>query len=112
MPKPSIPSPKNQHMAAVHYLGHPDSPPPQTGCGHPAGAAASSPPVSPMSATALPAPHAPNMPSAASLAHGTGSDLMVTWTAPAIDSAHGAAAGFNLRSSPSGAASWATVSGV
>src|SRR5208282_2051414 len=48
----------------------------------------------------------------ASLAQGTGSDLMVTWTAPAVDSTHGAATGFNLRSSPSGAATWTTVSGV
>jgi hypothetical protein len=54
----------------------------------------------------------PNTPNAASLAHGTGSDLMVTWAAPAIDSSHGAATGFNLRSSPSGAGTWTTVSGV
>ncbi|MEA2730952.1 MAG: hypothetical protein QOF70_5427 [Acetobacteraceae bacterium] len=55
---------------------------------------------------------APNTPSAALLARGTGSDLMVTWTAPAIDSTHGAATGFNMRSSPAGAATWTTVSGV
>ncbi len=54
----------------------------------------------------------PNTPGAAALAHGTGSDLAVTWTAPAIDGTHNAATGFNLRSSPSGAATWATVTGV
>ncbi len=57
-------------------------------------------------------PYAPNAPGAASLAQGSGSDLTVTWTAPAIDSTHGAATGFNLRSSASGAGTWTTVSGV
>jgi hypothetical protein len=55
---------------------------------------------------------APNIPSAASLAQGTGSNLTVTWTAPAVDSTHNAATGFNLRSSPSGAGTWTTVIGV
>jgi len=55
---------------------------------------------------------APNTPGPASLAQGTGSNLTVTWTAPAIDSTHNAATGFNLRSSPSGAGTWTTVSGV
>jgi hypothetical protein len=59
-----------------------------------------------------PTPQVPNTPSAASLAQGTGSNLTVTWTAPAIDSTHNAAIGFNLRSSPSGAGTWTTVSGV
>jgi hypothetical protein len=54
----------------------------------------------------------PNAPGAVSLAQGTGSNLTVTWTAPAIDSTHNAATGFNLRSSPSGAGTWTTVSGV
>ena len=44
----------------------------------------------------------PNMPSAAVLAQGTGSNLTATWAAPAVDSTHDAAAGYNLRSSPSG----------
>ena len=55
---------------------------------------------------------APNAPGAASLAQGTGSDLTVTWTAPAVDSTHNAATGFNLRSSPSGAGTWTAVTGV
>jgi len=59
-------------------------------------------------ATATAAPNAPS----ASLAQGTGSDLTVTWLAPATDSTHGAATGFNLRSSPSGAGTWTVVSGV
>ena len=53
-----------------------------------------------------------NAPSAASLAQGTGSNLTVTWTAPAVDSTHNAATGYNLRSSPSGAGTWTPVSGV
>jgi hypothetical protein len=52
------------------------------------------------------------VPSALSLAQGTGSNLTVAWTAPAVDNTHGAATGYNLRSSPSGAGTWTTVSGV
>jgi Fibronectin type III domain len=55
---------------------------------------------------------APNTPTAPSLAQGTGSNLTVTWTTPATDSTHGAATSFNLRSSPSGANTWTTVSSV
>ena len=36
----------------------------------------------------------------------------MTWAAPGVDSTHNAATGFNLRSSPSGASTWTTVSGV
>ena len=50
--------------------------------------------------------------SAVSLAQGAGSDLTVTWSAPAIDSTHGAATGYNLQSSPSGAGTWSSLSGV
>ncbi len=57
-------------------------------------------------------PFAPNMPSALSLAQGVGSSLTVTWTAPAVDNTHGAATGFNLQSSPSGAGTWTIVSAV
>ena len=45
----------------------------------------------------------PNMPSP-TLAQGSGSSLTVSWNPPAVDLTHNAAAGFNLRSSPSGAA--------
>jgi hypothetical protein len=55
---------------------------------------------------------APNPPSGVSLAQGTGTDLTVSWTAPATDSTHNAATGFNLQSSPSGANTWTTASGV
>ncbi|HEY6430743.1 MAG TPA: fibronectin type III domain-containing protein, partial [Acetobacteraceae bacterium] len=55
---------------------------------------------------------APNTPGAASLAQGPGTGLTVTWTAPAVDTTHGTATGFNLRSSPSGAGTWTTVTGV
>jgi hypothetical protein len=54
----------------------------------------------------------PNAPSTATLAQGAGSSLTVTWTAPAADSTHGAATGYNLQSSPSGAGTWTVVSGV
>jgi hypothetical protein len=54
----------------------------------------------------------PNLPGAVTLAQGTGSDLTVSWTAPAADATHGTPTLYNLRSSPSGAATWTTVSGV
>jgi hypothetical protein len=54
----------------------------------------------------------PNAPAGVSLANGNGSDLLVTWTAPAPDGTHSPATGYNLRSSPSGAATWTTLSGV
>jgi hypothetical protein len=54
----------------------------------------------------------PNAPSAPTVVKGTGTNLTVTWIAPTIDSTHGAAATFNLRSSPSGAGTWTTVTGV
>jgi hypothetical protein len=52
----------------------------------------------------------PNAPAAPSLAQGPGSDLTVSWIAPTVDSAHGAATAFNLQSSPSGANAWTAVS--
>lgn len=55
---------------------------------------------------------APNTPAAVSLAQGTGSDLTVTWTAPATDSTHSTAAAFNLRWRPAGAGTWTVVTGV
>jgi hypothetical protein len=45
-------------------------------------------------------------------ADGTTTKLTVAWTAPTVDSTHGAATGYNLRSSPSGAGTWTTVSGI
>ncbi len=67
----------------------------------------STPAPSPTQTTLL-----PNTPQAPSLAQGSGSDLTVTWPAPAIDSAHSAATVFDLQSSPSGANTWTTVSNV
>ena len=58
------------------------------------------------------APNAPAITSVVPPPDGTNSKLTVTWTAPAVDSSHGAATGYNLRYSPSGAGSWTTVSGV
>jgi len=65
--------------------------------------------------TAAAAAFAPNAPAIASVApppNGTNTQLTVTWTAPATDSTHGAATGYNLRSSPTGANTWTTVTGV
>jgi hypothetical protein len=98
-------------MTAVHALGHPNSSSPQTRWAHPANSRAGQPAI-PARVVTPPSTHIPNAPSAASLAHGAGSDLIVTWAAPAIDGTHSAATGFNLWSSPSGAATWTTVFGV
>jgi hypothetical protein len=57
-------------------------------------------------------PNAPSINSVAPPADGTNSVLTVIWTPPAADSSHPAAAGYNLRYSPSGAGTWTTVSGV
>ena len=56
-------------------------------------------------------PQIPNPPNAATLTQGTGSSLTVQWQAPAVDGTHSAAAAYNLQSSPSGAATWTTVTG-
>ena len=53
-----------------------------------------------------------NAPGAPSLAQGTGSNLTVTWIAPATDGTHGAATSYNLQYSPSGAGTWTNVAGV
>jgi len=63
-------------------------------------------------AASAPTVHIANPPAAPSLTQGTGSNLTVTWTAPAVDSTHSAAIGVNLRSSLSGANAWTTVAGV
>lgn len=63
-------------------------------------------------ATQVPITLLPNTPQGLSLAQGLGSDLIVTWSPPAVDSTHGAASGYNLRYGPSGAGSWTTVSDV
>jgi hypothetical protein len=62
--------------------------------------------------TPTPAAQIAYSPSAPSLAQGSGSNLTVTWTAPPTDSSHGAATGFNLQFSASGANTWAVVTGV
>jgi len=101
----------DQRMAAVHALGHPNSPAPQTawdpsepGRGGGSGTA----PV----VVAVPTPMAPNTPEVPVLAHGLGSDLIVTWTEPAVDPVHSAATGFALRHGPAGTGTWTVVQGV
>ncbi len=54
----------------------------------------------------------PSTPQGLSLAQGFGSDLTVTWSAPATDSSHDAASGYNLQYGPAGAGNWTTVSNV
>src|SRR5271166_3198180 len=66
----------------------------------------------PTTPTPSPTTLPPNTLQAIALTQGSGSDLNVTWTAPAVDSAHGAAAWFNLQSSPAGADIWTTVANV
>jgi Fibronectin type III domain len=63
-------------------------------------------------AAGLAAPNAPSIATVAPPPDGTNSNLTVTWTAPATDSSHGAAATYNLRYRNSGAGSWTTLSGV
>jgi hypothetical protein len=97
-------------MAAIHALGHPNSPAPRTAWEPPElaqGGGSTAPAV-----TAVPAALPPNAPSIPVLAQGTGSDLIVTWTAPAVDPAHGAATGFALRHSPAGVETWTVVQAV
>ena len=110
MSKSRITAPVRLRMTALHALGHANSPAPQTRWSQPAHARAGEPP--PVAAIAAPAPSAPNAPAAPTLAQGTGSDLMVSWTMPAIDSTHGAATGFNLQWSPSGAGTWTPIGAV
>jgi len=109
LPKPIPPRTASRRMTAVHALGQPDAPTPQTRWarqGHGRGG-------EPSVAMTLPAvPHTPNPPGAPSLAQGAGSNLTVTWITPAIDSTHDAATGFAVRSSPDGAGTWTTVPGV
>jgi Fibronectin type III domain len=112
MPKSDTESPDNHYMARVHALGHPSSPMPQTRWPMRPGAKAGTPPQPATITTPPPIFYAPNTPAAPSLAQGTGSALIVTWTAPSVDSTHNAATGFALRSSPSGANTWTAVPGV
>ena len=107
MPKSNTLPPRNQHMVDVHALGHPTSLPPQTRWAGPAHGRAGQPGVN---STVM--PHLPSTPGGVALAQGNGSDLTVTWTVPAADGTHGAATGYNLRSGPSGAGTWTTVTGV
>ena len=109
MPKPNPSLARNPHMPGVHALGHPDSPPPRTGWSPPPGGWAGAPPIP---APLLASLFLPYPPSDVSLSEGSGSALVVTWTAPSVDGTHGAATTFNVRSSPAGAGSWTTTTAV
>ncbi len=110
MPRPTDRAATDQRMAAVHALGHPSSPAPQTAWQplEPAQGGGSTVAVGAAAPAALP----PNAPGVPVLARGSGSDLIVTWTAPTVDPAHGAATGFAVRHGPSGAGIWTVVQGV
>jgi hypothetical protein len=58
------------------------------------------------------APNAPSILAVAPRPDGTNTTLTVTWPPPVADGIHGAATGYNLRSSPHGAGTWTTVSNV
>jgi hypothetical protein len=58
------------------------------------------------------APNAPAISAIMAPPDGTNTSLLVTWTAPAADATHGAAAAYNLRYRTSGTGSWTTMSGV
>ncbi len=100
----------DQRMAAVHALGHPNSPAPQTAW-EPSGSAQGGGSAVP-AVTAAPMATPPNAPGIPALAPGAGSDLIVTWTVPAVDPAHGAATGFALRHGLTGTGTWTIVQGV
>lgn len=58
------------------------------------------------------APNAPTVPKVAPPADGTATKLAVTWVAPTVDGTHGAATGYNIRTSPHGANTWSVVNRV
>jgi len=71
--------------------------------------------VSSTLATASAGPYPPNTPAIAGIAppvDGTVTKLTVTWSAPTVDGSHGAATGYNIRTSPHGANTWTVVSTV
>jgi hypothetical protein len=102
MPNSTTPNPTSPRMARVHMFGHPSAPAPRTGWAQPARARTSTPGV-PTASTPLPYP-----PTGLALAQGSGSNLTATWTAPATDSTHGAATGYNIRFRLSASGSWIT----
>ena len=57
-------------------------------------------------------PNAPTISGVAPVNDGTTSKLTVTWAAPATDSTHDAATGYNLQYSVHGAGSWTLVTGI
>jgi hypothetical protein len=57
-------------------------------------------------------PNAPTIASVAPPSDGTATKLTVTWSAPTVDGTHGAATGYNIRTSPHGANTWTVVNGV
>jgi hypothetical protein len=102
-------APTDQRMAAVHALGHPGSPAPKTAWRSKSSQGGGST-VQPVMST--PTVMSPNVPSAPVLAQGAGSNVIVSWTPPAVDQAHGAASGFALRHGSAGSETWTIVQGV
>jgi hypothetical protein len=108
LPRSSDPAPTDQRMSAVHALGHPSSPPPQTSWDASARKPAGAPAVpADMSAPPLRPPAPPGAPV---LRRGDGSDVIVTWAAAPIEADHGPATGVALRFAAADA--WTLVLGV
>src|SRR3954464_11947852 len=98
MPKSPSSLRPNWDMDKVHALGHNNSPPPRTKWSRSARGRGGEP-----ATIALPpSPNAPNGRGAISRAGGTGSALGGSGAPRAGEGSHDAAAGFALRSSPSG----------
>src|SRR5258708_37831108 len=96
MPTSKTPPSVGKRMAAVHALGHPNSPAPHTRWA-PRGRGRGGEPAVPVGIV-TPTPQPPNAPGAATLNQGSGSDLTGTWTAPSVDGTHTAATGVHLPS--------------
>jgi hypothetical protein len=115
MPTSRVTNLKNQHMTAVHALGHSIAAPPQTRWGHTGRGRAGLPSAEPSSLPLAQQGHVeqpPNTPAVLSVTIGSGSDLVVTWSAPATDQTHDAATGYNLQWAPAGTTSWTQIAGV
>ncbi len=102
MANPNPPNPTSPRMARVHSFGHPTAPTPRTGWGQPARAKTSSPG---MLQASTPLPYAPT---GLTVVPGSGTTLSTSWAAPATDTAHGPATGYNIRVRPSVGGSWTT----
>jgi Fibronectin type III domain len=94
-------------MAAVHALGHPSSPMPQTSWDD-AGRTKGGAPTVPAAMTA-PLLMPPNCVDEADVTRAGGNKVVVTWALPSVYEGHGAATEFALRYNLAGTGRWITV---